>query len=81
MQIQQVAETDAPAPVKRIDYSALAEHYNALEVGKTLKLDQVYNITLFRQALVRRGLGDEDVEVYQRKGNCFITRKTETLMA
>ena len=81
MQIQQVSETDAPAPVKRIDYVELAQHYNALEVGKSLKLGRVYNTTLFRQSLQRRGLADSDVDVYQRKGSCYITRKSETLMA
>lgn len=81
MQIQQVSETDAPAPVKRIDYVELAQHYNALEVGKSLKLGRVYNTTLFRQSLLRRGLGEGDVHVYQRRGSCYITRKSETLMA
>lgn len=81
MQIQQVSETDAPAPVKRIDYVTLASAYNALEVGEVIKIGKVYNTTLFRQSLLRRGLGDGDVYVYQRKGACFITRKSQTLMA
>lgn len=78
MEIQRVTET--PAPVQRIDYEELASHYNDLDVDETLKMPSVYNTTLFKKTLERKGLGADDVEVYQRKGNCYITRKSTATM-
>ena len=79
MEITQVKDNEVPAPMARIDYRKLAEVYNQLAVGRTLKLDPVYNITAFRRTLERRAPAGS-FEVFQRRGNCFIKRITEDSM-
>lgn len=79
MNSMQVVE-EHPNPVKRHDYEQIAEVYNGTEIGQAVRLDRVYNTTLFRQALERRGLTAADAAVYQRGDYCFIARKTETQM-
>lgn len=68
-----------PAPKARIDYRAIAEKFNGMEVGKTMRLPKVYNITSFRRNLENR-VKPEAINVYQRDGSCFIKRLTSEQM-
>ncbi len=79
MEILDAKDTPVPAPHQRIDYRALADTYNKMAVGQTLKRPQVYNITMFRRNLQRR-VAEGGFEVYQRNGHCFIKRLTTAEM-
>lgn len=79
MEILDDKRAEIPAPKRRIDYRRLAELYNKMSVGQTLKLDQVYNITLFRANLQRR-VAEDGFEVFQRRSSCFIKRLTTAEM-
>jgi hypothetical protein len=80
MDIQLVPERDRPAPARRIDYAAIAARYNEGEIGATLRIERVYNTTLFRRVLQNRGLTDQDVEVTQSGKHCYLKRKSDTRM-
>lgn len=79
MEIMQVKDSDVPPPMARIDYRKIAEAFNELPVGRTLRLDPVYNITVFRRTLERRAPSGS-FEVFQRRGNCFLKRVTADAM-
>ena len=68
-----------PAPVARIDYRKIAEKFNTMEVGDTLRLDKVYNVTAFRRHLERR-TAKGALSVHQRHGKCFVKRLSDTPM-
>lgn len=51
------APPETTAVHQRIDYNEIADWYNLkTPVGGALKRERVYNITLFKNALARRGL-------------------------
>ncbi|MCY1361516.1 hypothetical protein D9M69_481840 [compost metagenome] len=52
-----------------------------MSVGSTLRMDKVYNITTFRQALERRGITAGDATVFHRGNKCLITKQTDARMA
>lgn len=55
----EISTAPAPAPtaLERIDYNEIADWYNfKVPVGGALKREKVYNITLFKHAIARRGL-------------------------
>lgn len=79
MEILDAKDTQVPAPHQRIDYRALAELYNKMAVGQTLKHAPVYNITVFRRNLQRR-VAEGSFSVFQRSGHCFIKRLTTAEM-
>jgi hypothetical protein len=79
MEAVQVAVEDLPAPTKWLDYDEIATLYNTIAIGQAVKIKKVYNVTLFRQAIERRGLSSADVHIYQR-GSCYIERKSDTPM-
>lgn len=67
--------------LSRIDYEGLVETYNGLEVGAAVKLDPVYNITTFKQALVRRGVRNGvDFQAFNRHGSTYVKRVTTVPM-
>lgn len=73
-------EGNAPSPTNRIDYAEVVDIYNKTYVGGKFRMPKVYNVTLFRNNLLRRGLTAEDICVYQRGGHCYIQRLSETVM-
>lgn len=68
-----------PTPAKAsIDYDRLRELYNEAPVGGGVEMDRVYNISLFKQALVRRGLvPGKDVDAFT-SGEQTIVKRTST---
>lgn len=66
---------------EQIDYAALATHYNALQIGGAVVMDKVYNITLFKRALERRGVvHNTDFQAYNADGKTYVKRLTITRM-
>lgn len=64
-----------------IDYTKLAELYNELEVGGAVEMDAVYNITNFKEALVRRGLAlQTDVSAFNHNGKTLVKRLSQAVM-
>jgi hypothetical protein len=61
-----------------IDYAELAKHYNTLQIdGAVVMPKKVYNITLFKQAVARRGLKSElDFQAYNADGKTYVKRLT-----
>lgn len=60
---------------ERIDYNAIADFYNRLQVGEALQIEPVYNITLFRRALANRGVKiDVDFDAFGKGGKTLIKR-------
>lgn len=76
----ELVEGNAPSPVNRIDYAEVADVYNKTFVGGKFRLPKVYNVTLFRNNLLRRGLTPQDIAVYQRGNHCYIQRLTDAVM-
>lgn len=75
--------SDLPQPQSQafIDYGALTKKYNELEMTAGLQLEKVYNITLFKRALERRGLiHGEDFHAYNKNGSTYVQRLTEKRM-
>ena len=70
-----------PRPREFIDYQAIAREYNQLRIGGRLIRKSVYNITLFKQILARRGLTSSDVRVFQAAGSCYMERVTSAVMS
>lgn len=77
-----VKEEDIGTPRVAIDYNKLADFYNASQVGAGIETDEeVYNITLFKRALNRRGLKvNEDFSAFNKDGKTFVKRLSEALM-
>lgn len=67
-----------PKPMQPIDYGKLAMLYNQIdEIDGYVELDQVYNITLFKQALERRGVvSGKDFIALNRKPYTYVIKKT-----
>lgn len=64
-----------------IDYATLAEFYNALETGGAVEMDAVYNITNFKEALVRRGLVlNTDFTAFTHNGKTLVKRLSQAVM-
>lgn len=61
-----------------IDYAKLSTMYNESAVGDGVELDKVYNITLFKKALERRGvIVGKDVEAFS-SGDVTIVKRIST---
>lgn len=60
-----------------MDYQRIAKAYNETPVGHSVVIPRVKNVTLFKAALYRRGLTDDDFEAGNRRRECWITRLTE----
>lgn len=73
-----VVPNEGRTPLVPIDYVKLAEFYNGLEVGGAVEMDEkVYNITLFKQALGRRGVVSEvDFHAFNKDGKTLVKRLT-----
>ena len=66
---------------EQIDYAELAKHYNTLQIDGAVVMDKVYNITLFKRALARRGVViDTDFQAYNANGKTYVKRLTATRM-
>lgn len=74
---------DAPQGVKPIDYNEIVEAFNRLEPNgdKAIKIARVYNITLFKEILGRRGgKSDVDFQAYSSGDHTYIKRLTQVEM-
>lgn len=80
MAIETISSPEAPRPQARVDYDELASAYNLQQVGGTLRIGKVTNVTNFKKALHRRGLSPGDYEAYQRGRHCFLKRLSEKTM-
>lgn len=77
-----VTKEDAQKERERIDYSAIADFYNRLQVGEALQIEAVYNITLFRKRIVKRGLkADVDFEAFGKNGKTLVKRLSTARMS
>lgn len=76
-----VVNEGAPSALNKIDYNKLADYYNSAEVEGAVEMDEVYNITLFKKALERRGLTlDEDFSAFNKDGKTFVKRLSQASM-
>ena len=77
-----IVNNEERSPMQRIDYSKLADLYNRLENGGAVEMDeQVYNITLFKKHLARRGVViGTDFEAFNRDGKTVVKRLTQVAM-
>lgn len=73
-----VVSNEERTPLVPIDYAKLADFYNSSEVGGAVEMDeQVYNITLFKKALSRRGVVSEvDFHAFNKGGKTLVKRLT-----
>lgn len=75
---------DTPAdvkPLQQVDYTKLVTYYNNLEIGQAVKLDKVSNITLFKNALSRRGVKvGTDAQAFTHGDHTFVKRLTTVEM-
>lgn len=76
----EIVEGIAPAPQNRIDYAEIVDVFNKTYVGGKFRIPKVYNVTLFRNTLLRRGLTAKDIAVYQRGDHCYVQRLTDAVM-
>lgn len=77
-----VTKEDAQKERERIDYSAIADFYNRLQIGEALQIEPVYNITLFRQRLAKRGVeADKDFEAFGKNGKTLVKRLSAARMS
>lgn len=77
----EIVEGAAPDPHNRIDYAEIVDVFNKTYVGGKVRIPRVYNVTLFRNSLLRRGLTAADISVYQRGAHCYIQRLTDAVMS
>jgi hypothetical protein len=76
-----VVEHEERTPNTPIDYNKLADYYNRLEIGGAVEMDQVYNITLFKEAVERRGIRREvDFLAFNRDGKTIVKRESQAPM-
>lgn len=76
-----VTKADAKKERERIDYNAIADFYNTLQIGDALQIKQVYNITLFRRALSNRGVVlNTDFDAFGKDGNTLVKRLSAARM-
>lgn len=69
------------SPLVPIEYNKLADLYNRLEVGGAVQMDKVYNITLFKKALARRGVViDTDCSAFNKDGKTLVKRLSQAVM-
>lgn len=82
MEIIKGAEASKPAPNVRVNYSALAQAYNKMEVKDLIKLDEpTSNITLFKNTLERRGVRHGiDFRAFTTNGESYVEKLTEAKM-
>ncbi|CAD5377404.1 hypothetical protein OF001_U20331 [Pseudomonas sp. OF001] len=80
MSAVEIVEGTAPAPHNRIDYAEIVDVFNKTYVGGKFRIPKVYNVTLFRNNLLRRGLTADDISVYQRGDHCYIQRLSDAVM-
>jgi len=65
---------DTPSPMQ-IDYALIARKYNTAEQGGSVKMKKVYNITLFKKALSRRGVRESiDFQAFNQDGFTYVKR-------
>lgn len=77
-----VVAQEGREPRSTIDYTKLAEFYNALEIGGAVEMDTVYNITNFKVALSRRGLVNQtDFTAFNKGGKTLVKRLTQATMS
>ncbi len=82
MTAERVPRSDTPRPWARLDYRGLAQAYNDLALGQSLRLRKQTNITNFKTALSRRDLEEgTDYRACQRGRHCYLTRLSDTPMA
>lgn len=62
-------------PPARVDFNKLASDYNLMEVGRTLKIPRVSNVTNIKEALGRRGIESEADYDARNRGKFFYLRK------
>ena len=76
-----VVKHEERQPLARIDYDKIADNYNRLEVGGAVIIDKVYNITLFKQHLERRGLSSNtDFYAFNKGDETCIKRLSQACM-
>lgn len=76
-----VVPKEGREPRASIDYKKLAELYNSLEVGGAVEMEPVYNITLFKDALGRRGVVlDTDFSAFNKDGITLVKRLSMAAM-
>jgi hypothetical protein len=76
-----VVKEEVGSPRIAIDYNKLAEYYNTAEIEGAVEMDEVYNITLFKKALTRRGLElDVDFSAFNKDGKTLVKRLSQALM-
>ncbi len=76
-----VKSEDSPKPLNAIDYAEVAKSYNRIQPLQALRMGQVYNISLFKAALVRRGVTHgTDFKAFNKKGHTYVQRVSEKNM-
>lgn len=77
-----VVKEEVGSPRTPIDYNKLADYYNSAEIGGAVQMDEpVYNITLFKKAISRRGLVlDVDYTAFNKDGKTLVKRLSQALM-
>lgn len=64
----------------RIDYGDIAVRYNGSRAGDLIRVGRVSNITQFRKTLEGRGLGSDDMHVFNREGVCYVKKLSSNEM-
>ena len=76
-----VTKAEAQKERERIDYDAIADFYNTLQIGEALQINPVYNITLFRRALGNRGVKiNIDFDAFGKGGKTLVKRLSAARM-
>lgn len=81
MQVKNSA-AEPPKAQTKIDYAEVTRLYNEeVQIGGYLEMPRVYNATLFRKAIARRGLDPKvDFSVRDRKPYTYLIKNTDKLM-
>lgn len=65
-----------------IDYESLAKLYNAAALNDGVEMTRVYNITLFKRALSRRGIeAGKDFEAFSHGEVTIVKRLSTAVMS
>lgn len=76
-----ISGAEAPKPFRSIDYDEIVKAYNDMAVGSVIRRERVSNITLFKQALSRRGVVEGvDFKAYNLDGYTFVERLNQNVM-
>lgn len=79
--MEEVGKGSVPPSRTPLDYPKIAAHYNELQLQGALKLEKVYNISLFKARLERRGVKrDIDFIAYNSGDHTYIQRLTAKTM-